>query len=58
MSKKKLPEGEKKVKFTVSINPEIFKTVDDKVFNKSKYIEKLIYQDLLSKNLIDSTFEI
>ena len=58
MSRKKLPEGEKKEKLTVSINPELFKTIEGKELNKSKYIEKLIYKDLLSKKQIDETFEL
>jgi hypothetical protein len=58
MSKKKLPDGERKEKFTISINPELFKIVDESISNKSKYIEKLIYKDLLKNKKIDETFEL
>lgn len=58
MSKEKLPDGEKKEKLTVSINPELFKTITESVTNKSKYIEKLIYKDLLQKKQISEDFEL
>jgi len=39
-----------KKNFTVSMNRKIFNIVDDKFVNKSKYIEWLIYQDLLKND--------
>lgn len=58
MGRRKLPKEEKKEKFTVTIKPELFKAVMVSNLNASKYIEKLIYQDLLSKKLIDENFEL
>ena len=55
---RKLPAGEKKETLTITINPELFKTILEPKSNMSKYIEKLIYQDLLSKKLIDENFEL
>ena len=40
-----------KKNFTVSMNRKIFNIVDEKFTNKSKYIEWLIYQDLLKNDL-------
>lgn len=43
MSKRK----KTKKNITVSIEPKLYNLLDDKIDNKSKYIEWLIYQDLL-----------
>lgn len=51
--RKKLPENEKKVTLSVTINPSIITKLDELQKNKSKYIEWLIYQDLRKNNLID-----
>lgn len=49
----KLEEHEKKDKFCVSINRELTNIVNKKHKNKSKYIEHLIYMDLLKNKLVD-----
>ena len=54
MSRKKIPLNSKKIKFSITINPILFKKIDILEFNKSKYIEGLIYADLLSKKVIDN----
>jgi hypothetical protein len=48
----KLEEHEKKDKFCVSINRELANIVNKKHKNKSKYIEHLIYMDLLKNKLV------
>lgn len=35
---------------TIGINKNLFKVLDENIVNKSKYIEWLIYQDLLKNN--------
>jgi len=57
MSKEKLKQEERKVKFSVTINPALYKKIDELNNNKSKYIESLIYMDLIknkhiSKNIV------
>lgn len=41
-----------KTRISISVNKELFKIIEDEFKNKSKYIEHLIYLDLLknSKN--------
>ena len=52
MSKKKLPENEKKVKLSISIDNKINNILNLKINNKSKFIEKLILNFLNNdKNL-------
>ena len=58
MARKKLPIEEKKEKLTVTISPDLYKTVMAEKLNVSKYIEKLVYKDLLEKKLIDENFEL
>lgn len=58
MPRRKLSTDEKKEKLTVSISPELFKNISNSKSNISKYVEKLIYQDLLSKKQIDKNFEL
>lgn len=58
MPRRTLPIKEKKQKLTVTINPELFNTISQSKSNMSKYIEKLVYEDLLAKNLIDKNFEL
>lgn len=41
-----------KTNFSISIDNKIYNLVNTKIYNKSKYIEYLIYQDLL-KNMND-----
>ncbi len=52
MSKKKLPIEDIKVKFSITINPVLFNKIDELKSNKSKYIEDLIYKDLLKNKHI------
>lgn len=49
----KLEEHEKKDKFCVSINRELANIVNGRHKNKSKYIEHLIYMDLLKNKLVE-----
>jgi hypothetical protein len=53
--RKKLQENEKKVKITITLDREINKLASEKP-NKSKYIENLIYNDLLKNNKINTDF--
>ena len=48
----KLDEEKKKVRITLTIDPEINKIIEDNCRNRSRYIENLIYVDLLKNNLI------
>lgn len=36
----------KKVRISVAIDPELNEAMEERVYNKSKYIENLIYQDI------------
>jgi hypothetical protein len=54
----KLDNEEKKVKVSVTINPDLVKIITKNYKNKSKYIEKLIYRDLLLNKLINNDFEL
>ena len=45
-------EEKKKVRVTLTIDPEINKIIEDNCRNRSRYIENLIYVDLLKNNLI------
>jgi hypothetical protein len=51
----KLDEEEKKEKLSISVSRELMKVVNLKEKNKSKYIEWLIYQDLVKNKLIDGS---
>ena len=51
MSRTKIPANKKRVKLNATIDSEIFKIlndylVDSEIYNKSKYIELLIVNDL------------
>lgn len=48
MSKKPLKPENKKIKFSVTIDPILFKKMNDLYDNKSKYIESLIFNDLVN----------
>ena len=50
--RQKLNDNEKKVSITVTINPILNSAIAD-LKNKSKYIEQLIYKDLIRNNKID-----
>ena len=51
--RKKINDGEKKVILAVTINPTLINIVNKHHNNKSKYIEWLIYQDLIKNNQIE-----
>jgi hypothetical protein len=48
----KMEKEEKKVRITLTIDPEINKIIEDNCRNRSRYIENLIYADLVKNNLI------
>ena len=50
--RKKLKPEEKKVKLTTSINPILFKKLNEEFTNVSKHVEWLIYEDLRKNNMI------
>jgi hypothetical protein len=54
----KLNDEEKKVKVSITVNPDLVKIITKNYKNKSKYIEKLIYRDLLLNKLINEEFEL
>jgi hypothetical protein len=56
MSRKKLKLEELKIKLSIRINPKLFKIINENHPNKSKYLEWLVYQDLLKNNKIDENF--
>ena len=53
MSRESLKPEERRIKFSVTINPILFNKIDELETNKSKYVEKLIYNDLLKNNKIN-----
>lgn len=54
----KLNNDEKKVKVSITINPDLVKILTKNYKNKSKYVEKLIHRDLLLNKLINEDFEL
>lgn len=46
MSRKKLPQSEKKIKISISISQDLNKKLETKTYNKSKFIEELINEKL------------
>jgi hypothetical protein len=46
MSRKKIKPENKKIKFSITIDPILFNELNKLYDNKSKYIEKLIEKDL------------
>jgi len=54
--KKKLNEEQRKPALSIRLNPKIMKIVNETQINKSKYIEFLIYKDLIKNKLIDENF--
>ncbi len=56
MGRNKLNEEKKKSRFSVTINSELVKLVNETIDNKSKYLEWLVYQDLKKNNKIDNDF--
>lgn len=56
MSKKSLPEEQKKVKYNLSISRKVDKLLikyfeKNNIYNKSKFIEELIEKEILKRNL-------
>ena len=49
--KYRIKEEDKKVKFSISLDPKIFKRMDNEMINKSKLIEKLLKEYYDNKNL-------
>ena len=54
--RKKLKTEEKKVRVTITLNRELDALIGEIKSNKSAYIEKLIYDDLLKSKTIDKIF--
>ena len=54
--RKKLKTEEKKVRVTITLNRELDTLIGKIKSNKSAYIEKLIYDNLLKNNTIDKIF--
>lgn len=50
MSKKTLPPEKRKIKFSITIDPELYLILSKSQHNKSKYIEQLIFNDLKKSN--------
>jgi len=51
MARSKILDEKKKKRFSITVHPTLIETLD--VDNKSKYIEWLIYQDLLKSGKVD-----
>jgi hypothetical protein len=51
--KKTLEENEKKQRLNVAISPKLMDTIKD-IKNKSKYVEHLIYMDLVNNNILEN----
>jgi hypothetical protein len=49
----KLDDNEKKQTISFCVNPEIVKVLNEKYKNKSRYIEGLIYKDMVKNKLLD-----
>jgi hypothetical protein len=49
--KHKKKEEDKKIKFSISLNPKLFKKMDDEMINKSKLIESLVTKHYENKDL-------
>jgi hypothetical protein len=49
--KHKKKEEDKKIKFSITLNPELFKRMDNEMINKSKLIESLLKKYYENKNL-------
>jgi hypothetical protein len=54
--RKKLNESDKKVKLTTTINPKLYNIIYNRETNLSKYIEKLVYNDLIKNNEIETFY--
>jgi hypothetical protein len=51
--KKTLEENEKKQRLNVAISPILMDAIKDNK-NKSKYVERLIYMDLVNNNILEN----
>jgi hypothetical protein len=51
--KKTLEENEKKQRLNVAISPKLMDMIKD-IKNKSKYIEHLVYMDLVKNNVLEN----
>ena len=47
----KIEKNKRKVKITITLNPDINKRMDDEITNKSRLIEKLLIEYYGKKNL-------
>lgn len=59
--RKKLNEEDKKRKLTITIDDKLYTIFEEYMIeinntNKTKYIEKLIREDLISRNLLNDDF--
>ena len=54
MSKKVLPPEKRKIKFSITIDPELYYILSESQYNKSKYVEKLILNDLKDKKKLNN----
>ena len=57
MTRNKIPKDKKRIKIGGTIDPDLYKRLDDflkenGIFNKSKYLEDLIKNDLIKNNKI------
>jgi metal-responsive CopG/Arc/MetJ family transcriptional regulator len=56
MSRKRLTEEQKKTKTAISLDENLFNIMEEYLeenkYKRSKYIEKLIYDDMLKRNII------
>jgi hypothetical protein len=49
--KQRKKEEDKKIKFAISLNPKLFKRMEDEIINKSGLIEKLLREHYGKKDL-------
>lgn len=57
MARTKIPDDKKRQRLGVSIDPILYKTLDQyllekEIYNKSQYVENLIKEDLIKNNKI------
>jgi len=57
MARLKIPENKKKKTLNLTVDPDIYKLLDEyllenEIYNKSKYIEDLIKENLIKNNKI------
>lgn len=54
MSRKPINPKDRRTKFSITINPVLFDKIDELHSNKSKYVERLIFLDLITNKHIDN----